>query len=97
MCVAFNIEKINNINFSLSYNSNIKYDECAICINDINDNCMKCDNNINCYSILGTCGHVFHYHCISRWLYNDNRTRNNDKCPLCKTKFIFTKKNKYSL
>ncbi|XP_037948886.1 RING-box protein 1-like [Teleopsis dalmanni] len=63
----------------------IAVDNCAICRNNIMKHCIECqasqrqEPNGECSSALGVCNHVFHFHCISRWL----KTRN--VCPLDNT------------
>lgn len=65
----------------------ITVDNCAICRNHIMDKCIECqsfqettDIEENCTIAWGKCSHVFHTHCISRWLNTrqvcplDNRT-----------------------
>lgn len=65
----------------------ITVDNCAICRNHIMDKCIECqsiqemrDIDENCSIAWGKCSHVFHMHCISRWLNTrqvcplDNRT-----------------------
>lgn len=61
----------------------ISVDNCAICRNHIMDKCIECQSvqevsNIdeNCSIAWGKCSHVFHMHCISKWL----NTR--EVCPL---------------
>jgi hypothetical protein len=59
---------------------NIINDICSICRNNLNDKCIICDTDEkkdNCYSVLGTCGHGYHYHCIKQWL-----DKKNNRCPL---------------
>lgn len=53
----------------------ITVDNCAICRNHIMDKCIECQSiqemtNIDesCSIAWGKCSHVFHTHCISRWL-----------------------------
>lgn len=53
----------------------ITVDNCAICRNHIMDKCIECqsvqemtDVDENCSIAWGKCSHVFHMHCISRWL-----------------------------
>lgn len=50
-------------------------DNCAICRNHIMDKCIECqtvqeltDVDESCSIAWGKCSHVFHTHCISRWL-----------------------------
>ncbi|MDP2437971.1 MAG: hypothetical protein Q8P67_19690 [archaeon] len=59
-------------------------EHCAICRNQIMTVCIECQASRaqsqeapkECKVAWGTCCHVFHYHCIQRWL----ETRN--VCPL---------------
>lgn len=53
----------------------ITVDNCAICRNHIMDKCIECqsvqettDIDESCNIAWGKCSHVFHMHCISRWL-----------------------------
>lgn len=53
----------------------ITVDNCAICRNHIMDKCIECQSvqemtNIdeNCTIAWGKCSHVFHMHCISKWI-----------------------------
>ena len=57
-------------------------DVCAICRNNLNDNCIVCSSeeiydSKDCISVLGVCGHGYHMHCIKSWL-----DKKNTKCPL---------------
>jgi len=70
----------------------ITVDNCAICRNHIMDKCIECqstqemtDIEENCSIAWGKCSHVFHMHCISRWL----NTR--QVCPLDNRKWEFKK------
>lgn len=70
----------------------ITVDNCAICRNHIMDKCIECQSfqettNIdeNCSIAWGKCSHVFHMHCISRWL----NTR--QVCPLDNRNWEFKK------
>lgn len=58
-------------------------DTCAICRNQIMETCIHCNvasNSgaaTNCEVTWGACCHVFHLHCISRWVLTHHRI-----CPL---------------
>lgn len=53
----------------------ITVETCAICRNHIMDKCIECQSihettNVDesCTIAWGKCSHVFHLHCISKWL-----------------------------
>ena len=53
-------------------------DHCTICMNTFECACPQCKfPGDDCPPIEGQCGHIFHLHCIYKWL--DSGT---DKCPL---------------
>ena len=53
-------------------------DHCTICMNTFECACPQCKfPGDDCPPIEGKCGHIFHLHCIYKWL--DSGT---DKCPL---------------
>jgi E3 ubiquitin-protein ligase RBX1 len=54
----------------------IQNDICPICEMDIFHNCIDCDTGGSCHSVMGECNHLFHFHCIEKWI----KTRN--VCPL---------------
>jgi hypothetical protein len=63
-------------------NSKIKgyNDVCAICRESNTLACIGCQVTVldtTCTKLMGDCGHVFHEHCISKWV-NDHPS-----CPLC--------------
>lgn len=62
---------------------NTDLEDCAICRNSLMDPCISCESErqqkgqlSTCNLVWGTCKHVFHEHCISKWI----KTRN--VCPL---------------
>ena len=78
--------KIKNIHIRGYWRWDIHNDICAICRNyifepSINSSCQDCS------AVVGTCGHAYHYECISSWL----RTKKN--CPLCNSKWAFKNTN----
>ena len=79
--------KVKNIHIRGYWRWDIHNDVCAICRNyifepSINSSCQDCS------AVVGTCGHAYHYECISGWL----RTKRN--CPLCNCKWTFKNSNK---
>jgi RING-box protein 1 len=78
--------KVKNIHIRGYWRWDIHNDVCAICRNyifepSINSSCQECS------AVVGTCGHAYHYECISSWL----RTKKN--CPLCNSKWSFKNTN----
>ncbi|KAJ1504082.1 ubiquitin-protein ligase Anaphase Promoting Complex [Coelomomyces lativittatus] len=54
---------------------------CGICQNEYENTCGKCRfAGDECPLLWGQCGHVFHFHCITRWLQEGRTT-----CPLDRT------------
>jgi RING-box protein 1 len=55
------------------YNEN-----CGICKDDNNNNCIDCTatGSTSCNSIIGECGHAYHEHCLNGWL------KTKKVCPL---------------
>lgn len=65
-------------------------DQCAICKNHVQDPCIECQSKQDtgapeCHMAWGVCKHVYHYHCITKWL----TTRN--VCPLDVREWEFQK------
>ena len=54
---------------------------CAICRNELEDICIGCHRQPlpSCSILQGSCHHLFHKHCIARWLESPC----NFRCPLC--------------
>lgn len=66
----------------------IHNDTCPICRNQIVEKCLECSNKleeIECKSVLGTCNHGYHLHCIQTWLQTKN------VCPLDNQKWEYLK------
>ncbi|XP_017872482.1 PREDICTED: RING-box protein 1b-like [Drosophila arizonae] len=62
--------QIMNWNANAFWAWDIGVDTCAICRNHIDELCNECLSNmsVDCPKACGVCQHVYHYHCISRWL-----------------------------
>ncbi|XP_033252643.1 RING-box protein 1A-like [Drosophila miranda] len=62
---------------------------CAICRNKTYNVCIECQASEEeiepeqCNVVTGVCQHVYHYHCISRWL------RERQVCPLDNKKWDY--------
>ncbi|XP_037959483.1 RING-box protein 1A-like [Teleopsis dalmanni] len=57
----------------------LELDICAICRNENTERCIQCQaarSEEECATIQGNCKHIFHKHCIARWLEHRN------VCPL---------------
>mmetsp|Transcript_18738 Transcript_18738/g.47642 ORF Transcript_18738/g.47642 Transcript_18738/m.47642 type:complete len:86 (-) Transcript_18738:478-735(-) len=53
--------------------------KCAICRNLLTDLCIECaanESESECLRTKGECDHIFHSHCMNRWL------KNRSTCPL---------------
>jgi RING-box protein 1 len=51
----------------------VETDDCAICKNKLCEICASCIDNAHileqkCNISKGICGHVYHTHCITKWL-----------------------------
>jgi len=79
--------------FSLrgSWNLNVINEECPICRNNVLEQCSDCNNdqNIECISVIGKCSHVYHLHCIDKWL------KKNNSCPLDNSKWEFKRPEQF--
>ncbi|XP_017349766.1 RING-box protein 1-like [Ictalurus punctatus] len=64
-------------------------EKCCICFNRITGPCSECEDIIpavtreECPVSRGVCNHRFHFHCISRWLEEQNI------CPLDRRSWTF--------
>lgn len=69
---------------------------CLICNNKLTDTCQECQeeykkyNQETCAIAKGICGHLFHFHCISRHLRKDKKCK-KCLCPIHKTEWEFVK------
>ena len=71
--------KLNKLNLVANWSWQLGDNEhCTICMNQFECACPQCKfPGDDCPPIEGKCGHIFHLHCIYKWL--DSGT---DKCPL---------------
>jgi len=70
------------------WNIDAPQSECGICKNKLTKKCTECledkiDFKKRCKKTKGKCGHVFHFHCIKKWL-NQGIT----SCPFDKTPWM---------
>lgn len=81
---------INHISLRAKSSLNTSSDTCAICRENVCDGCIKCqqanDSSQNtqmkkCFSVIGVCGHTYHYCCIQNCL--TSQSYNAKKCPMC--------------
>jgi RING-box protein 1 len=52
---------------------NYKSGICSLCRSNILGVCIECEVNkenkeVKCERVKGVCGHIYHEHCISKWL-----------------------------
>lgn len=82
--------KINSISLRGSWVPKTIHDECAICKNHLLEPCSKCfsTTNLECFSIQGECKHVYHLHCIDKWL------ETKKTCPLDNSEWKYAVKDK---
>ena len=63
---------VNSVSLITNSYLNIHNDLCPICRCNIENKCSECielsDSTIECKSVLGTCNHAYHLHCIQTWL-----------------------------
>ena len=71
--------KLNKMNLVANWSWQLgDNDHCTICMSPFECACPQCKfPGDDCPPIEGKCGHIFHLHCIYKWL--DSGT---DKCPL---------------
>ncbi|OEH74706.1 anaphase-promoting complex subunit 11 [Cyclospora cayetanensis] len=60
--------------------------QCVICENAFELPCAQCDApGDSCPPAFGSCGHIFHLHCIGAWLHRDGvRSEEQGTCPMCR-------------
>ena len=70
---------------SWSFKSSSK--DCNICRNCLESPCVECETNTNISSCVvsnAKCGHVYHKHCIDKWVSQQKYT---PLCPICKSPY----------
>ena len=84
---GFEIE-IEKFNINSNYELILNCDTCSICRNLLTENCIECNSDVkDCYSIIVKCNHLYHNHCINKWI------KNKKTCPLC-NKYFAIKENR---
>ena len=76
MSSLFTIKKLSVVS---SWMWDVQTTDCAICKNEITEQCNGCKNEgkiEDCTIATGTCGHSFHLHCIELWI------KRSPKCPM---------------
>ena len=68
------------------------YHDCPICKVKLEQTCAQCEANntskdLVCDVSRGSCGHVFHKHCIDKWIATSSI------CPICNTPYNTSIKN----
>jgi anaphase-promoting complex subunit 11 len=66
-------------------------EECGICHAEPEFPCPRCIRaGEQCPPTRGTCGHLFHMHCIEDWLSSQADASEQEKtCPMCRAVFEF--------
>ena len=67
----------------------INFNICGICQNKLSDCCIECEilQAQQCLLATGTCGHIYHHHCIKKW-----NERGRITCPLDDEEWIINTK-----
>lgn len=61
--------------------------DCSICRNCLENPCVECERSTNISSCVvsnAKCGHVFHKHCIDKWI---SQQKYSTLCPICKSPY----------
>ncbi len=77
---------IKSINLRGSWSLDTINDECPICRNSVLESCVECSGSAaECVSVMGTCEHIYHLHCIEKW------TKTKNSCPLDNRRWEYKK------
>ncbi len=77
---------IKSINLRGSWSLDTINDECPICRNSVLESCVECSGSAcECVSVMGTCEHIYHLHCIDKW------TKTKNSCPLDNKRWEYKK------
>ncbi|KMZ76475.1 Anaphase-promoting complex subunit 11 [Zostera marina] len=67
-----------------SWTWDVQDEACGICRKKYDANCPTCKfPGDDCTLVWGACNHVFHLHCILRWVHS------RQICPMCRSQWQF--------
>lgn len=74
--------RVKKFHMASGWKWNVNEDCCGICRQAFEACCPDCKfPGDDCVPIWGECKHVFHLHCILKWV------KNSEKCPYCRAEW----------
>jgi len=65
-------------------------ESCGICRFEFEEACPVCSKpGDDCPIVWGECSHIFHMHCIMKWL---EKQPDDQRCPMCRAEWKFKEK-----